>query len=1365
MPTTRKKVIKTVYKDDDDSEDLGGDFSDSGSDAKISPAPSSDESINEEENCPSSDDDVHKKPQKVSKTNRKKNPQFAKAFISKINKQICAEDDEPLPESTFTIKDLTEADKLLPSVLNLSESDSSDEDDPKPKIKKKYHTETLANENPDNDDNNAGIEYKDVWSVNEKDESEEIAKKTFLELEQHKAKIEEAKMSVLKYSSHKDEQISDVKDLLALGEEIEPEVGTIIKKKKKVQEQSDSEVEDWEEVNESKPIPQQGIQLIVDIPNSVSRKTKNIDIEMMMKRKMNRAKKECQVYMHKVHVLCWLGYGNYISTVLNDQEVMSTALSLLQNTKSKECYPSQKVNKKNVDKTPTFTENNTNFYPGQRVDMKYVEQITSWYQNKLILRKDKHENKFRPKAPKLKEILIQQIKNRIVTSKKYLVYVFVAMLRSLGLHCRVMLNFVTVPLKPSVYDLQSTSKKSTDKNNSGKDASKDKNTTASCPAKTYTKKKIPQLDGNYDCSTDSDSDISNIMQVDGNDDKLPRITRSTRRNTAEVNLNKQVVNTETTSKIMQVDGNNDEITPKTRSSRKAMSKENEKIAKETEGASPPKKAKQSGDNISEQVTTKSKLSLNLDRKRKGKNIKSGSNLEVPEIKETSGGNKEVTASTFFVGDEKPKTRSTRKRSATTNSRTSNDTVQEVPKKTTQAKARAKSTPVRNVDSSKSNENLSVSASKKPRSSSTIEEKNMKLLKPKDVTDNKDYLIEEDKKPQQSDSDDDFKVVKLSTTYARSPKKTNNAKQKEKLPTQDIKNDQNKYNKKAETNSAVIAVKTRSTRTSRNTKTVPKIEVSTENKEITASEFFTGENAATNVNKTKLSRKRTTTSNSTTNETVKTELTEKRSKPRAKSSPSRSANTSKYFKDENDLEDGQRVSHKDLLKQKTKAKNDVTSDLVDIIKNRVKEAKAESKKNKVKGTTKDSDEDSDHLPEVIKPRETIDDDFKAVKISPKPGPSRRIDRRVLSGDDEVLPDRIDVWCEVFVEELEEWVAVDVTRNKVHCTNEIYSKATHPVAYVVGWDNNNYLKDLTRRYVPHWNTITRKQRAELSWWNTAVAPWLGPKNARDKEEDERLDRLQLEAPLPTKITEYKNHPLYALKRHLLKFEALYPADAATLGFVRGEAVYARECVHVCKSRDIWLKDAKVVKLGEKPYKIVKGRPKWDKLSNQLIKDKPLEIFGPWQVIDYEPPVAENGIVPRNAYGNVELFKECMLPKGTVHIKLPGLNRVAKKLNIDCAPALTGFDFNSGGSHPVYDGFVICKEFEEVITEAWVKNQEELEQKEREKIDARVYGNWKRLIKGLFIRERLKARYGFNGPTPGTSQAKKKQKGPRLVVKKTK
>ena len=64
----------------------------------------------------------------------------------------------------------------------------------------------------------------------------------------------------------------------------------------------------------------------------------------------------------------------------------------------------------------------------------------------------------------------------------------------------------------------------------------------------------------------------------------------------------------------------------------------------------------------------------------------------------------------------------------------------------------------------------------------------------------------------------------------------------------------------------------------------------------------------------------------------------------------------------------------------------------------------------------------------------------------------------------------------------------------------------------------MKDLTRRYVPHWNTVTRKQRVEPVWWEQAMKAWLGPKTAKDREEDERLDTMQLEAPLPKSIAEY-------------------------------------------------------------------------------------------------------------------------------------------------------------------------------------------------------------------------------------------------------
>lgn len=62
--------------------------------------------------------------------------------------------------------------------------------------------------------------------------------------------------------------------------------------------------------------------------------------------------------------------------------------------------------------------------------------------------------------------------------------------------------------------------------------------------------------------------------------------------------------------------------------------------------------------------------------------------------------------------------------------------------------------------------------------------------------------------------------------------------------------------------------------------------------------------------------------------------------------------------------------------------------------------------------------------------------------------------------------------------------------------------------------------------------------------------------------------------------------------------------------------------------------------------------------------------------------------------------------------------------------------------------------------IQDQEEQERRETEKMEARVYGNWKRLIKGLIIGERLKNKYGFEKPK---AEPTKKSTGPRLVVKK--
>ena len=100
-----------------------------------------------------------------------------------------------------------------------------------------------------------------------------------------------------------------------------------------------------------------------------------------------------------------------------------------------------------------------------------------------------------------------------------------------------------------------------------------------------------------------------------------------------------------------------------------------------------------------------------------------------------------------------------------------------------------------------------------------------------------------------------------------------------------------------------------------------------------------------------------------------------------------------------------------------------------------------------------------------------------------------------------------------------------------------------------------------------------------------------------------------------------------------------------------------MHTLLGRTAWLKEGRLVKIGQEPYKVVKARPKWDRMTGNVVKDEPLEVFGKWQTEWYIPPPAKDGKVPRNEYGNVELFKPWMLPKGCVHLPISTLKGIAR------------------------------------------------------------------------------------------------------------
>lgn len=53
------------------------------------------------------------------------------------------------------------------------------------------------------------------------------------------------------------------------------------------------------------------------------------------------------------------------------------------------------------------------------------------------------------------------------------------------------------------------------------------------------------------------------------------------------------------------------------------------------------------------------------------------------------------------------------------------------------------------------------------------------------------------------------------------------------------------------------------------------------------------------------------------------------------------------------------------------------------------------------------------------------------------------------------------------------------------------------------------------------------------------------------------------------------------------------------------------------------------------------------------------------------------------------------------MPRVFVVAKRLEIDYAPAMVGFEFRNGRAVPVYDGIVVCTEFKDAILEVTTSN----------------------------------------------------------------
>jgi hypothetical protein len=77
---------------------------------------------------------------------------------------------------------------------------------------------------------------------------------------------------------------------------------------------------------------------------------------------------------------------------------------------------------------------------------------------------------------------------------------------------------------------------------------------------------------------------------------------------------------------------------------------------------------------------------------------------------------------------------------------------------------------------------------------------------------------------------------------------------------------------------------------------------------------------------------------------------------------------------------------------------------------------------------------------------------------------------------------------------------------------------------------------------------------------------------------------------------------------------------------------------------------------PYKVTTSKGKLERVK---------EWYGEWQTSPWRRPIIEaDGTIPRNSFGNIEVFHDLMIPIGCVLLNDNRLSMIAKKLGIDVA-----------------------------------------------------------------------------------------------------
>ena len=353
-----------------------------------------------------------------------------------------------------------------------------------------------------------------------------------------------------------------------------------------------------------------------------------------------------------------------------------------------------------------------------------------------------------------------------------------------------------------------------------------------------------------------------------------------------------------------------------------------------------------------------------------------------------------------------------------------------------------------------------------------------------------------------------------------------------------------------------------------------------------------------------------------------------------------------------------------------------------------------------------------------------------------------------------------WVEALNAALQKWTPVEpFSTDTVGRPTKLEPPATQGnggvrMVYVVAFEEDGVAKDVTKRYASRYNAKTRRERIESieggeKWLKRAMRVFRrrrGETSDRDQIEAAELAKKEAQEGMPRAIQDFKDHPLYILERHLKRNEVIHPKREVGKVGVTGkseklESVYRRRDVKAVRSADKWYRFGREIVAGEQPLKHLtpKKPSRGLEMSNEIDVDADGDglgtpLYASFQTQVYTPPPCARGRVPKNAFGNIDIYVPSMVPPGGKHVRDAEASRAAKLIGIDYADAVIGFEFKGRHGTAVTQGIVVAQEYAAAIEVVLESVEYEREQNKEDARSILALRMWKKFLVGLRVLQRV-------------------------------